>query len=129
MTGKCGCYRSPASTDTTFPAERSSYAQPERALLSAPTCTLTHTAATRGLLSSPIPTHPAASSCPPAHPHHCCCKAGCFSRQLKTTIQRVKRPVKKTTEDPSKYREKICGFHDVGLSESIHPAWAPLPSH
>lgn len=55
MTGKYGCYRSPASTNTIFPAERSSYAQTERAPVSASVCTLAHTAPRRGLLPFPHP--------------------------------------------------------------------------
>ena len=79
MTGKYGCYRSPASTNTIFPAERSSYAQRERASVSASTCTLTHAAPTPGLVSAPFPAHAAPTCSPIAHEHHSCRRAGHFS--------------------------------------------------
>lgn len=73
MTGKYGCYRSPALTTTIFPAGGSAYAQRERAPVSGSARTLAHAAPTRGLGAPPAPAHPAASSRPPpAQPHHDC---------------------------------------------------------
>lgn len=120
MTGKYCCYRSPASTNTIFPAERSSYAQTGRAPVSASACTLTRTAPTRGLLSSPCPYPPRGvllpsrcSSSPPL------LQGGSLLRQLiqQKSLKNIEREI----------YIYMYGFHRISyLNQAIqhsHPTW------
>lgn len=113
MTGKCGCYRSPASTDTTFPAERSSYAQTERALLSAPTCMLTQHSS-----------HAWAALIPHPYPPCILLLPSCSSSPLLLQGWLLLKTAD-STEDSSKYRGKKY----VVSMTSGYPSWLTQHGH